>query len=764
MCCAGLEVKDTIPSPFSCDGCIWEELCSRSDSGEDDEMGFNLQVSAGPEDVAANVALDVKLLLSGKKLSSSVDAAIISLHQSCLLANQRGSVYRQMVVALPGVLSDLEKTKLAGKFTKLLGAKGRLNPSTKVKAWTTSEDRRLTTSANAGVSWSDMKKSFSGRTANDLRDRARHLLPNLFKKTQRCAYGISGGVRCANKRGEVAQSLGISFQSVPNVAKVLSHMSIKHYSANLVCCSAHGQNPTAVLSANNLQDHSSQTPSKKRSRASSRQSPTERSQEQERRRIAKQEKDTSIARALERKQCLDASNGDSNEAIDGLLRQREEMLAKIVQLEEQVRVAQEQADVLRKWVQAFRPESWDDVDDDWVTMWTPFRNKAAARAFFVEEFVLPRVPFFESWANFDKHKLQRVDTSQKVAEFVAACETKEGKLPDRFSRSKKSSSSKKGKTDGVTALAERLVKKTTRTDSFRAAAKGDDPKPVPRKATSRTSYAYKPHTHNGVSLSVFQEFLVYMIFLRRGLEKSLLADKFFGSSSKPSLKCINSIIRTYASAVYEILSVEKWWLSPGDIDRAKSKAFADEFAQQILTIADCTNFNCEGSDMLELIRQQLYSIYYSHECGKYCVGVSKIGGCTVVSPGQGGPASDHQCMEAAGLFDKEKWAVEQGSPEAALLYDAGVSAKTKTLASSVGCSLVTSGMVRKSKASNLSGLQRSTNFNASSLRIRVENFIGILKQRFQILGKILQVSDLGIMDKIVFACCMLHNFGPPIIY
>ena len=123
----------------------------------------------------------------------------------------------------------------------------------------------------------------------------------------------------------------------------------------------------------------------------------------------------------------------------------------------------------------------------------------------------------------------------------------------------------------------------------------------------------------------------------------------------------------------------------------QSQAFTKAGAEDILDIGDCTNVDVQGSTMSELIRQQLHSVYYSSTCGKYCVCASKIGGCTLVSPGQGGPASDHQCMEAGGLFEKDKWKVPDGEPWPKLLYDAGVSAKTKTLARSVKCNLVTSG-------------------------------------------------------------------------
>lgn len=98
------------------------------------------------------------------------------------------------------------------------------------------------------------------------------------------------------------------------------------------------------------------------------------------------------------------------------------------------------------------------------------------------------------------------------------------------------------------------------------------------------------------------------------------------------------------------------------------------------------------------------------------------------SPGAGGPASDHQCMELAGLFDKSKWEVEEGKEWPKLLYDAGVSRKTKTAALEANFEIVTSGIVRNSKNSTLSFQQREENFSVSSLRIRVENFIGIVRE------------------------------------
>lgn len=98
-----------------------------------------------------------------------------------------------------------------------------------------------------------------------------------------------------------------------------------------------------------------------------------------------------------------------------------------------------------------------------------------------------------------------------------------------------------------------------------------------------------------------------------------------------------------------------------------------------------------------------------------------------------------------------------------LLYDAGASDKSKTAARAAGFSLITSGIVRNSAKSPLSFVQRESNKSTSSLRMRVENFIGIVKQRFRVLDSVFPLEDLGIMDDVVFACFVLHNFNNPII-
>jgi hypothetical protein len=264
-----------------------------------------------------------------------------------------------------------------------------------------------------------------------------------------------------------------------------------------------------------------------------------------------------------------------------------------------------------------------------------------------------------------------------------------------------------------------------------------------------------------VKLNHKQEFLIYMMWLRNGWKTDILAERFFGRAHNESMRRIDSILRTYCCAIYDILKVENWWVSPQRMHDINSMAF--EQFPHVLCISDCTNVNTGSSQSSELIRQQLYSIYYKNTCGKYNVTCSVVGGCVSCGPGMGGPASDHECMERAGLFNRSKWEVEDDETEPQMLYDAGVSAKTKTAAMLAGCDLLTSGIVRNSAKSTHSYIQRASNYTISGRRIRVENFIGIVKNRFRILQTKIPITMLGMLDKIVYTCFMLHNFGSIII-
>jgi hypothetical protein len=597
------------------------------------------------------------------------------------------------------------------------------------------------------------------------------------------------------------------------------------WSTWLRCCSAHGQDCHQSLSSTNLPSSPSASsadsePSRRSAAVHSEEEEEPQQDSRSRERIQRRldeemareqrrEEARQQANRLERERLLADHSGDSHSALDDLLAQ-----VKALKLDNQDRQAEanqlrQDVEFHKRWVREFRPEKLEDIDDAWTAMWTPFHNKAALQAFY-EVFVLPRLKWFQRYRNYAGHKLeknpfQHFESGEKGSaeeaegggdsdegddnkfegeggsdegddnkfegeggsddhdeETASPDEEEEELVVDRFSIHAET----KGPQPRSQVMAD-IKKRDQRSLAcgavFRRRSAGENARLFTLRPTQRCSRPYTPHKHDDIQLNCFQEFLIYMIFLRRGLDKDILAQKFFGQKSPEAMRQINCLLRTWAAAMYEVLRAEDWWLKPEHKDRVKSKAFAHELAKLILCLSDCTNVNCESSKTSELIRQQLYSLYYKTCCGKYNVSCSIIGGTVSCAPGMGGPASDHACMEAAQLFEEEKWAVPEGKPKYQCIYDAGISTKTKTFARIRGCDLRTSGIVRKNKNNPLSCAQRDTNFEFSSLRIRVENFIGIVKQKFKVLKRTFAIDDLGIMDKVVYTCFMLHNFGHPII-
>jgi uncharacterized membrane protein len=158
----------------------------------------------------------------------------------------------------PGEGADKSRTvakTLSDLFT------GRLRPrvvpqSQGGRDFTEEEDLRLGSlidNADLGDRpWSEWTENFADRSRVDLKTRAHTIRPQaMAPPPKRCAYGLSRGERCANTMNDRPR---VSFQGVPHISTVLSHLaiSVPDWKESLVCCSVHGQNARLPLSATNL--------------------------------------------------------------------------------------------------------------------------------------------------------------------------------------------------------------------------------------------------------------------------------------------------------------------------------------------------------------------------------------------------------------------------------------------------------------------------------------------------------------------------------
>ena len=299
-----------------------------------------------------------------------------------------------------------------------------------------------------------------------------------------------------------------------------------------------------------------------------------------------------------------------------------------------------------------------------------------------------------------------------------------------------------------------------RADAFTRSSQGKDPG-LYRVHKSHFSNKYKPHSSNGVQLTYLQEYFMFLQMLRTGWRLKELARTYFRVATDATIRRTRSVLRTWIAGMYEILKVEDLWVYAKDMYHVTSSAFED--TPDILFIADCSKQAIGSSSASRDIRQQTHSIYYGTTVGKYAVACSVIGGTVAVGHCMGGPAEDYECLDQAGLFDKKKYERPVGQARPRGLYDAGVHNKTITAALEAGFVMETSGRRRQSAASVMSLYERQYRYGKSKKRIRVEDFIGIVKKKFQILTDRLPATEMGFVDKIVFVCYALHNFGFPII-
>ena len=756
-------------------------------------------------------------------------------------------------------LDTHERDKLRKALRTKFGEGGLWNPASNTTnaptEWTAAQNRRLQGLLNEhpdghNYPWSEWVRLFRPHTVSQLRAYGRKLsdrAPSL-----RCAYGFDTTSRCKNTRAN-AKQLGLTFQKVPNQPLILRHMSISKskWSEHMSVCSDHGHDPHQALSVTNIPSSTSNSNKKKRpaalvgnlpplKRVNLKSTPTKPTREEAMAARRAQAEKEYMERTKERTKKREEKQVD--DLLDDKRRQlnvdNDQELAKTIFLElvtsqqetekcrrrydQLVKQSQAERDLLR----AIRPDSWDDVDSDWVASELGFGDKVISTTFW-DAFILPRIDRIEGYQNYVNHQVVKNpikdltgDISASDLDFVLDASVQQSspganlilvdtESPDDVShpndpnnpsnpnhakhpsdeyampcfcggeiwiccptcmeplcydhsygtcRNQANPNNPNNPAKTLRKMKKKMTASLERDKLFRVISSGKK-QVLPMRKPKKSRHRYKPSACGNIQLNYFQEFVIYMQFIRQGMDKGQLAMKWFGRKGRNEMARIRSIICTWAAFLFEVLKAEDWWLYPASLNFLKSKTFDCDEGEDVLSVADCTNMNCENSEVSELIRQQLYSMYYKHTCGKFCVAMSRVGGCVAVSPGMGGPANDHECMAAAGLFDPEKWKVEPGESPKKLLYDAGVTHETKTAARKAGFLLITSGDKRKSAKSKFSYQRRWRKYRVSTLRIRVENMIGIVKQKFKILQHVLPIADIGMMDKIVFTCFMLHNFG-----
>ena len=247
-------------------------------------------------------------------------------------------------------------------------------------------------------------------------------------------------------------------------------------------------------------------------------------------------------------------------------------------------------------------------------------------------------------------------------------------------------------------------------------------------------------------LPLFDQFLMVLVRLRLNMDIEHLSYHFQLHASN-----VSRTLRRWITVLYQRLKVLVKWPERDQLYKTMPSDFKN-FGRCVVII-DCFEVFMERPSALKA-RAQTWSNYKSHNTCKFLIGITPQGSISFVSQAWGGRVSDVHLTEHCGLLEKLL-------PGDIILADRGFSVQETA---SLYCAEVKVPSFTKGKA-QLSKYEVDTTRKLARVRIHVERVIGVLRQKYKILGSILPVNlvmcgqheQLSIIDKIVVVCAALCN-------
>lgn len=144
---------------------------------------------------------------------------------------------------------------------------------------------------------------------------------------------------------------------------------------------------------------------------------------------------------------------------------------------------------------------------------------------------------------------------------------------------------------------------------------------------------------------------------------------------------------------------------------------------------------------------------------KYLIGITPQGSVSFISKGWGGQVSDKHLTENSNLLSN----LISGDT---VLADRGFDIKESA---AMYCARVTLPSFTKGKK-QLTGIEVEQTRHIANIRIHVERFIGLIRQKYSLLSGtqpidfvISKEGDLPLLDKIVTVCCVLTNLCDSVV-
>ena len=243
-------------------------------------------------------------------------------------------------------------------------------------------------------------------------------------------------------------------------------------------------------------------------------------------------------------------------------------------------------------------------------------------------------------------------------------------------------------------------------------------------------------------LTSSDEFLLTLMWLRLGLLKKDLADRF-----NISVTLCSQIFHSWLTAMSKVLDSLVSWPSQHQVQETNPSRY--RHIPRLRTIIDCSEIFIETPKDPRM-QTSTWSDYKHHNTGKFLIGVAPNSAITFLSKVYNGRASDKAVTNASGFLDLL-------DPHDTIQADKGFNIQDECAARLIHLHVPPG---KRGKAQMSTAANNKTT-RVANLRILVEQVIRRLKS-FRIIKHGVPISLIPTLDKVLKVCAALCNLRSPI--
>ena len=245
-------------------------------------------------------------------------------------------------------------------------------------------------------------------------------------------------------------------------------------------------------------------------------------------------------------------------------------------------------------------------------------------------------------------------------------------------------------------------------------------------------------------LPLLEQFFLTLVRLRLGSFETDLGVRFGLSQSS-----VSRITTTWINLMFHSLKSLYRFPSWHIVKKYMPESFKSQYPNTRVII-DATEFIIERPSSL-VSQSSTFSTYKSRNTVKVLIGIMPSGPVTFISDCYEGSISDKKLVQVSGLLEKLEPGDEIMADKGFLIQD---------ILAPLGVRLNVPPLLKSN--SQMAAEDVILTKKIAQLRIHVERAIGRIKE-YHILQGVLPAAMWDTINQVVFVCCMLSNFNPPLV-